>query len=132
MLHTIRQIINNDEKWRQILRGLNSTFYHQTVTTKQIENYISEQAGVDLSLVFNQYLRDTRVPTLEYYFKEKQLVYRWINCVDGFTMPVQIDINGELEKIQPTNDWKTLKVTTANPIVTVDSNYYVAAMNSTK
>ena len=132
MLHTIRQIINNDEKWRQILRGLNSTFYHQTVTTKQIENYISEQAGVDLSSVFNQYLRDTRVPTLEYYFKEKQMVYRWINCVDGFTMPVQIDINGELEKIQPTNDWKALTVTTANPIVTVDSNYYVAAMNSTK
>ena len=132
MLHTIRQIINNDEKWRQILRGLNSTFYHQTVTTKQIENYISEQAGVDLSSVFNQYLRDTRVPTLEYYFKEKQLVYRWINCVEGFTMPVQIVINGELEKIQPTNDWKALTVTTANPIVTVDSNYYVAAMNSTK
>ena len=132
MLHTIRQIINNDEKWRQILRGLNSTFYHQTVTTQQIENYISEQAGVDLSSVFNQYLRDTRIPTLEYYFKEKKLVYRWINCVEGFTMPVQIDINGELEKIQPTNDWKALKVTTANPIVTVDSNYYVAAMNSTK
>jgi aminopeptidase N len=132
MLHTIRQIINDDEKWRQILRGLNSTFYHQTVTTKQIENYISEQAGVDLSSIFNQYLRDTRVPTLEYYFKEKQLVYRWINCVEGFTMTVQIDINGELIRIHPTNDWKTLKVTTANPIVTVDSNYYVAAMNSTK
>jgi aminopeptidase N len=132
MLHTIRQIINNDEKWRQILRGLNSTFYHQTVTTKQIENYISEQAGVDLFPVFNQYLRDTRVPTLEYYFKEKQLVYRWINCLEGFTMPLQIDINSELVKIQPTNDWKVLTVTTANPIVNIDSNYYVAAMNSTK
>ena len=71
MLHTIRQIVDNDEKWRQILRGLNSTFYHQTVTTKQIEGYISQQAGIDLSTVFNQYLRDTRVPTLEYYCKDK-------------------------------------------------------------
>ncbi|MEY4012821.1 MAG: hypothetical protein RIT22_1945 [Bacteroidota bacterium] len=132
MLHTIRQIINNDEKWRQILRGLNSTFYHQTVTTKQIENYISKQAGIDLSPVFNQYLRDTRVPTLEYYFKEKQLVYRWINCVEGFTMPVQVDLNGESLLLQPTNDWKTLKVTTANPIVTIDSNYYVAGKDVTK
>ena len=132
MLHTIRQIINDDEKWRQILRGLNSTFYHQTVTTQQIENYISEQAGIDLSTVFNQYLRDTRVPTLEYYFKEKQLTYRWINCVDGFTMPVQVDLNGESLRIQPTKEWKVQTLATSNSKLTIDVNYYVAAMNCTE
>ena len=131
MLHTIRQIINNDEKWREILRGLNSTFYHQTVTTKQIENYISEQAGIDLTPVFNQYLRDTRVPTLEYYFKEKQLSYRWINCVDGFTMPVQVDLNGESLRIQPTKEWKVITVSNVNSKLTIDANYYVAELNST-
>ncbi|WP_374504692.1 M1 family metallopeptidase [Flavobacterium sp.] len=131
MLHTIRQIINNDEKWRQILRGLNSTFYHQTVTTQQIENYISEQAGIDLTPVFNQYLRDTRVPTLEYYFTEKQLSYRWINCVDGFTMPVQVDLSGESLQIQPTKEWKVITVSNANSKLTIDANYYVAELNST-
>ena len=131
MLHTIRQIINNDEKWREILRGLNSTFYHQTVTTKQIENYISEQAGIDLTPVFNQYLRDTRVPTLEYYFKEKQLTYRWINCVDAFTMPVQVDLNGESLRIQPTKEWKVITVANANAKLTIDANYYVAGLDST-
>ncbi len=131
MLHTIRQIINNDEKWREILRGLNSTFYHQTVTTKQIENYISEQAGIDLTPVFNQYLRDTRVPTLEYYFKEKQLTYRWINCVDAFTMPVQVDLNGESLRIQPTKEWKVITVATTNSKLTIDANYYVAGLDST-
>jgi aminopeptidase N len=131
MLHTIRQIINNDEKWRQILRGLNSTFYHQTVTTQQIENYISEQAGIDLTPVFNQYLRDTRVPTLEYYFKEKLLTYRWINCVDGFTMPVQVDLNGESLQIQPTKEWKVITISNANSKLTIDANYYVAGLNST-
>ncbi len=49
MLHTLRQIINNDEKWRDILRGLNHEFYHQTVTTRQIENYISDKTGRNLS-----------------------------------------------------------------------------------
>ena len=131
MLHTIRQIINNDEKWRQILRGLNSTFYHQTVTTQQIENYISEQAGIDLTPVFNQYLRDTRVPTLEYYFTEKQLSYRWINCVDGFTMPVQVYLNGESLQIQPTKEWKVITVSNVNSKLTIDANYYVAGLNST-
>ncbi|WGK94141.1 MULTISPECIES: M1 family metallopeptidase [Flavobacterium] len=131
MLHTIRQIINNDEKWREILRGLNSTFYHQTVTTQQIENYISEQAGIDLMPVFNQYLRDTRVPTLEYYFTEKQLSYRWINCVDGFTMPVQVYLNGESLQIQPTKEWKVITVSNVNSKLTIDANYYVAELNST-
>ena len=82
MLHTIRQIVNDDEKWRGILRGLNSTFYHQTVTTKQIEDYLTAQSGVDLTTVFNQYLRDTRIPTLEYFFKDNNLGFRWTNCVE--------------------------------------------------
>jgi aminopeptidase N len=132
MLHTIRQIINDDEKWRQILRGLNSTFYHQTVTTKQIEEYISQQAGIDLSTVFNQYLRDTRVPTLEYYIKEKQLVYRWINCVDGFNMPIQIALDGKISNIQPKKQWQVFTLDTANPKLTIDTNYYVAGLDSTE
>ena len=130
MLHTIRQIINDDEKWRQILRGLNSTFYHQTVTTQQIEEYISQQAGIDLSTVFNQYLRDTRVPTLEYYIKDKLLVYRWINCVDGFTMPIQIALDGKISNIQPKKQWQVLTLDTANPNLTIDVNYYVAGLDS--
>ncbi len=130
MLHTLRQIVNDDEKWRQILRGLNSTFYHQTVTTKQIEEYISQQAGIDLSTVFNQYLRDTRVPTLEYYIKDKLLVYRWINCVDGFTMPIQIALDGKISNIQPKKQWQVLTLDTANPNLTIDVNYYVAGLDS--
>ena len=131
MLHTIRQIVNDDEKWRQILRGLNSTFYHQTVITKQIEDYMSQQAGMDLTSVFNQFLRDTRVPTLEYYFKEKQLVYRWINCVDGFTMPVQVDLNGESLRIQPTKEWKVFTINTIGTKLAIDPNYYAAGLNCT-
>lgn len=132
MLHTIRQIINDDEKWRQILRSLNSTFYHQTVTTKQIEEYMNKQAGIDLSKVFNQYLRDTRVPTLEYYFKENKLIYRWINCVAGFNMPVQIALDGKNQTIQPSNDWKVISLNTTNPKLTIDVDYYIAEMNTTK
>ena len=41
IIHTIRQFVPNDEKWRSILRGLNTDFYHQTVTTQQIEDYLS-------------------------------------------------------------------------------------------
>ena len=68
MLHTIRHSMDDDEKFRQILRGLNSTFYHQTVTTKQVENYISTQAGFDYSKVFDQYLRNIAIPAIRILF----------------------------------------------------------------
>lgn len=127
MLHTIRQIVNDDEKWRQILRGLNKTFYHQTVDGSQIENYISEKAGKNLSKVFDQYLRDVRIPVLEYAFTGKGLQYRWINTVENFDMPVKVKLaSGKEEFLFPTNDWKTLKVK-GDKSLTVDRNFYVEA-----
>ncbi|MBG6061726.1 aminopeptidase N [Flavobacterium sp. CG_9.1] len=132
MLHTLRQLVNNDEKWRGILRGLNSTFYHQTVTTKQIEDYLSQQIGINLSSVFNQYLRDTRIPTLEYFFKDNQLGYRWTNCVAGFNMPVKITLNGKEELLQPETEWKNVPVNTENSILEIDKNFYVASFNITE
>src|SRR5256885_7357624 len=77
MLHTIRQIVDDDAKWRDILRGLNKTFWHQTVMGKQVEDYISRQARVRLGKVFDQYLRTTMVPTFEYRITGDTLVYRW-------------------------------------------------------
>lgn len=124
MLHSIRQIVNDDEKWRGILRGLNKTFYHQTVTSQQIEDYMSAQAGVNLSKVFDQYLRDVRIPTLEYKLEGKQLSYRWSNCVAGFEMPVKLKIGDNWKTLQPTSDWKTLKVAKASAVM-IDPNFYV-------
>ncbi|CAM4090878.1 M1 family metallopeptidase [Flavobacterium weaverense] len=131
VLHTLRQIVNNDEKWRAILRGLNSTFYHQTVTTKQIEDYISKEVGMDLNPFFNQYLRDTRIPTLEYFFKNNALGYRWTNSVMGFNMPIKVMLNGKEQLLKPTSDWSTLAAVSSQPSLTVDSNFYVARINIT-
>jgi aminopeptidase N len=132
MLHTLRQILNNDKKWRAILRGLNSTFYHQTVTTKQIEDYLSQQIGIDLNPVFNQYLRDIRIPTFEYYFENNKLAYRWINCVSGFNMPVKITINGVEKWLKPETDWKTETNSEENSKLIIDPNFYVLGSNITK
>lgn len=132
MLHTLRQIVNDDEKWRTILRGLNSTFYHQTVTTKQIEDYLTSAIGIDLNPVFNQYLRDTRIPTLEYYFKDNQLGYRWTNCVAGFNMPVKLTLNGTEQLLTPKTEWDTAASRIENPKLNIDINFYVASFNITE
>ena len=131
MLHTIRQIINDDAKWKSILRGLNSTFYHQTVSTKQIENYMSTQSGIDLSAIFDQYLRTPQIPTFEYYFRDKKLIYNWMNCNEKFTMPVKVTLNGVETWLKPTRNWQMLDAGSDKPSLVVDNNFYVIPFNIT-
>jgi len=126
MLHTIRQLVEDDEKWRQILRGLNKDFYHQTVTTKQIENYLSEKSSIDLTQVFDQYLRTTMIPVFEYELIDDHTIkYRYSNVVDGFDMPVRIFIGKEPKWISPSSEWKTDTVDKNTKDFKVDRNFYL-------
>jgi len=126
MLHTIRQVINNDEKFRQILRGLNKDFYHQTVTTQQIENYISSKSGIDFSTVFDQYLRTVKIPTLEYTQDGDTLKFRYTDGVKNLKLP--IIINGD-QTINPTEEWQTVKLKNNSP-VEFNPNYYINYSNT--
>jgi aminopeptidase N len=125
MLHTLRQLIEDDEKWRLILRKMNVTFYHKTVTTKQIEDFLSKETGIDLTEFFNQYLRDIRIPTLEYTIDKEKLKYRWNNIVDKFDMPVQVTIDGKEQWLFPNADWKTMPLEFENASLEVDPDFYV-------
>ncbi|MDE1208186.1 M1 family metallopeptidase [Tenacibaculum larymnensis] len=123
MLHTIRQLVNDDEKWRQILRGLNADFYHKTVTTQEIEQYMIEKSGIDLSKVFDQYLRTVKIPEFEYTIKNKELKYRWNNVVEGFDMPLRINVNGKSILLTPTENWQTKTIKASS--IKIDKNYYI-------
>ncbi len=127
MIHTIRQLINNDEKFRQLLRGLNQTFYHQTVSGAQVEQYISKKSGLKLDKVFDQYLRFAKIPLLEYKLKDNVLHYRWVTDVQGFDMPLKVTLKpGVYNWIKPNNTWKTIKTTgLTNDTFKVDSNFYI-------
>ncbi len=131
MLHTIRQIIDNDDKWRSILRGLNEEFYHQTVISKQIEGYIIDKSGLDLQLVFDQYLRDTRIPTFEYALIDGKMRYRWANCIRRYNMPVKVWINGKAQVLKPGQRWNTLELESPIKQVKVDQDFYVASLELT-
>jgi len=125
MLHNLRQLIDNDEKWRLILRKMNAEFYHQTVTTKQIEDFLSKETGFNLIPFFNQYLRTINIPTLEHMIENKTLKYRWTNSVANFEMPLKTTINGEEKWIYPTSNWKKLALTSAGSNFLIDENFYV-------
>jgi aminopeptidase N len=111
MIHTIRQLVNDDKKFKAMLRGLNKTFYHKTVTTEEIESYISKTTGINLSKVFDQYLRHKDIPTLEYKIDNGKLSYRWLADVKDFDMPVKLMLkNNTYSLVKPTTSWKSLSL----------------------
>ncbi|HMT29313.1 MAG TPA: M1 family metallopeptidase [Bacteroidia bacterium] len=131
ILHTLRQIVNDDEKWRNILRSMNKDFYHQVVTSTTIENYLSKAIGLDLKPFFDLYLRDYRIPSFDYKIEKNKITYRWSNCTEGFSIPVKILINDEIVWLAPTQQWEEKEVKTEVKTVKVDDNFYVESMNLT-
>ncbi len=130
MLHTIRQLVDDDAQWRGLLRGLNRDFFHSTVTTEQIEEYMIEFTGLDLQPVFDQYLRTILIPTLEYYFEEGSLYYRWINTVPGFNMPVEVRIDDREIRLEPVTTWKSLKTGKISTELNIDPDYFVGKLKT--
>ena len=123
MIHMLRQFTKNDEKWRGILRKMNAKFHHQTVTTQQIESFLSDEIDLDLHSFFNQYLRDVRIPTLEYNIDKNILHYRWTNVVEGFDMPIEFESNKQWQWLYPTVSWQTKAINSST--ITVDEDYYI-------
>lgn len=123
MLHTLRQMLNDDAKWRSILRGLNKDFYHQTVTTQQIEKYLIDHSGLDLTAFFDQYLRTTDIPVLEYKYNGKKLEYRFTTVVEDFAIPVKFWVGNAPVWATVTTEWQSTKVKGAT--AKVDDNFYI-------
>ncbi|MEL6809992.1 MAG: M1 family metallopeptidase [Bacteroidota bacterium] len=107
ILHTLRQLVEDDKKWRQILQGLNTQFRHQTITSKQLEEYMSEQSGIDLTEFWQQYLRTTLIPKVEYKLDGPKITFRYVDIIEGFDMPVKMVLNGKEEWIYPKAEWST-------------------------
>ncbi len=123
IVHTLRTWMNNDEQFRQMLRGMNHEFYHQTVTTEQVEAYLEKKSGLNLKAFFNQYLRTVKIPVLNYKVEQGKLHYRYINTVDGFTMPLRL--MDEVTILKPTNQWQTVTWNSKDKQVVIDPNYYI-------
>jgi aminopeptidase N len=127
MLHTIRNVINDDAKWLSILRGLSADFWHRTVTTEQIEVYISTKAGIDLSKVFDQYLRTTKIPLLKYNVNGKSVSFYYERVVKGFAMPIRVSLNGKEIQITPNEVKQTFEFAEEIKTFEANRNFYIEA-----
>ncbi len=119
--------MGDDARWRAVLRGLQSEFRHQTITGRDVERYIARHADLDLAPIFDQYLRTTQIPTLEYRTEGSTLFYRWADVVQDFAMrlPATLTADGVFTSLRPTTAWQTTQATLPGGALKVDPNYYV-------
>ena len=123
MLHTMRQITGNDSIWKELFRAMNRKYWHQTVTTKQIEDFMIDYLKLDLQRIFDQYLRTQQIPVFEYKLNESKLSFRWSNCVKYFDMPLKLLVEGKEFWVNPTEKWQKIELPSAN--FTPDNNFFV-------
>lgn len=120
IIHTLRHWMNNDSKFKEMIRSINQEFYHHIVTSAQIEEFIADYAELDLKSFFDQYLRTSSIPTLEIKTLKGENYYRWINVVDGFNMSLRLE--NSTEWIQPTTEWKSYQ---GKSELIIDPNFYI-------
>ena len=128
VLHTLRQLVGDDDKWREILRGLNKQFYHQTVSSQDIESYIASSSGLTLNAFFDQYLRDARMPVFQYKIEggnQKKLSFRWSECIDNFDMRLKIKYNNKVIYVYPTTKWSSIALDNKCDEIIISKEYYV-------
>jgi hypothetical protein len=138
MLQSIRHAVNDDEKFRSMLRFLNKKFYHKTVTTEDIQDAMSGFLGLTVNKIFDQYLRTTQIPVFEYSVSADgtKLNYRWTNCVDGFNLPVYVQSDRGLLLLGPeSNKWNSKDLRpgelAAFKLASIEKNYYVKVKEAT-
>ena len=126
-LNTLRHIVNDDAKWWKILLKYSEEFRHKIIDTEMVNAFFNRESGMDLTPIFNQYLRASELPTLNFRLKDNKLEFRWDASYKDFSMPVDIKIKGETVRIQPKYQWTTskLKVSDLKDVTVVKDHFYI-------
>jgi hypothetical protein len=125
-LHTLRNVMNDDEQWWALIRETYDTFKYKTILTEDIISLFNKRFGRDLTPIFDQYLRHTALPTLELAINpaNRELKYRWQADEPGFNMPVRIGDKDMWQTIRPTTEWQSMSTALTNETLEVATDLY--------
>lgn len=130
MLNTLRHVINNDTLWWKILLDYSNTYQHKIIDTETVIAFFNKASGVNLTPIFNQYLRYSTIPDLLIRMNNNKLEYRWASYETNFNMPIDIKVNGKEVRIAPTQNWiqSKLKIKSLKEIEVLTSEFYVGVV----
>ena len=127
LLNTLRHVIKNEDLWWKLLLNYSNTFRHKIIDTGTVINFFNTESGMDLTPIFNQYLRYTTIPELLIRINKNKLEYRWTASEPNFNMPIDIKVNGKEIRIQPTLEWEisSIKIKSLDEVEVLTNDFYV-------
>jgi aminopeptidase N len=130
-INTLRSIVDNDTRWWALVHGFYQHFKYQNIMTEDVVEYFNQQTGMNLTPVFDQYLRHAEIPTLELKFDEAAgtVAYRWKADEQAFAMPVRVGVKEHREIIHPTTVWQTMKTPLTKDQFSVATDLYFIKMS---
>ncbi|MGA7655047.1 MAG: M1 family metallopeptidase, partial [Terracidiphilus sp.] len=131
MLNTLRSVVNDDAKWFALIHGLYQHFKYQNILTEDIVAWFNQHTGMNLTPIFNQYLRHAHIPRLELLFGEApgMVMYKWDADEDDFAMPVKVGTSAHWQIIHPTTKWQWMQSPLSKDDFQVDLDEYYVDVN---
>jgi aminopeptidase N len=130
-LNTLRSVVNDDRRWFKLIHDLYQHFKYKNIMTEDIVAYFNQKTGMNLTPVFDQYLRHTAIPTLELKFNDADgtVSYRWKVDEAGFAMPVRVGTKDNWQLIRATTDWQTMKTPLKKDAFDVATDLYFVGVD---
>jgi aminopeptidase N len=112
-LHTLRNVVNDDQKWWDTVRDVYQTFKYRNILTEDLVQHMNARLRMNLSPLFNQYLRRASLPVLQLAFnsREGSVAYRWQADEREFAMPIRVGSRHAWQTVVPTTDWQVMPTT---------------------
>ncbi|MGH9931399.1 MAG: M1 family aminopeptidase, partial [Pyrinomonadaceae bacterium] len=128
-LNTLRSVVNDDKRWWALLRDFYQHFKYSNIMTEDIVTYFNNKTGMNLTPIFDQYLRHTAIPVLELKFTNGMVSYRWKVDEPTFSMPVRVGAKDRWQIIRPTTQWKQMKTALTKDEFAVATDLYFIDVN---
>jgi aminopeptidase N len=131
MLNTLRSVVDNDAAWWKLLHDLYQHFKYQNILTEDIVAFCNQHTGMNLTPIFNQYLRHTAIPRLDLLFGEEPntVLYKWRADEQDFAMPVRVGTAGHWQTIHPTTHWQSMQTPLSKDDFAVDTDHFFIDVN---
>jgi aminopeptidase N len=131
MINTLRSVVNDDAKWWALLREFYQHFKYRNIMTEDVVAWFNLHTGMNLTPIFDQYLRHAHIPRLELLFGEApgMVMYKWDADEDSFAMPVSVGTPGHWQIIHPTTKWQWMQTALTKDEFQVATDLYYVDVN---
>jgi aminopeptidase N len=131
MINTLRSIVNDDARWWALLHAFYQHFKFQSTMTEDVVAWFNLHTGMNLTPVFNQYLRHAHIPRLELLFGEApgMVMYKWDADEDNFAMPIKVGTPDHWQVIHPTTAWQWMQTPLSKEGFQVSTELYYVDVN---